>query len=202
MAELNELKLFNRWDTSSVIISDLGLQSYITVKPIVYPSSQGRNEEKKFWKSKSHIVERLVNKLAVSGHKGKKHWRTSGRNSGKKIMLFKIIIRAFEIVEKKLNTNPVQALVTAIENTSPCAEVTVITQGGIKHPKSVDISPQRRIDLSLRWLSQGSHQATANKKTSLEQAIANNIISAYNKDSKSLGITKKMETERQAAASR
>ncbi len=202
MTKLTDLKLFNKWDCSEVVVEDLGLKKYINLEPIVYPNNHGRNDEKKFWKSKNHIVERLVNKIMVSGHKGKKHWRTSGRNTGKKLMIFKEVISAFEIVETKLKKNPVQVLVKAIENGSPCAEVTVISYGGIKHPKSVDVSPQRRIDLALRWIALGAHKETANNKKSLAQALANNIISAYNDNQNSLAITKRRETERQAAASR
>ncbi|PIU89279.1 30S ribosomal protein S7, partial [archaeon CG_4_10_14_0_2_um_filter_Archaea_38_6] len=117
------MKLFNKYDTSGVTVSDPGLQKYINLKPILLPKSQGRNETKKFWKSKAHIVERLMLKMSVTGHKGKKHWRTSGRNTGKYTIQHKNVTSAFKIIEDKTKQNPVQILVNAVEKASPCAEV-------------------------------------------------------------------------------
>ena len=86
-----DLKLFNKWDTTEVVVKDLGLRDYINLSPMLVPYSAGRNIKKQFWKSKKSIIERLANKLMVVGHKGKKHWRTSGRNTGKITTQFKII---------------------------------------------------------------------------------------------------------------
>lgn len=196
------IKLFDKWDCGSVIVTDSGLKRYINLTPIIVPKSQGRNEEKKFWKSKSHIVERLMNKMGVTGHKGKKHWRTSGRNIGKYVMHYNILTEVFNTIEKRTNENPIQVLVNAIQYASPSAEVIPLEYGGIKHPKSVDVAPQRRIDLALKWLTQGAYQACANKKTTFAQALAKNIMSAASNDSKCLAISKKAETERQAMGSR
>ena len=196
------MMLFNKYDTTGVTVGDPGLVRYINLKQVVVPKSQGRNIKKRFWKSKSHIIERLMLKIAVAGHKGKKHWRTSGRNTGKYSVQSKIILDALEIIEKKTKKNPVQVLVDGIANSSPCAEVTVIEYGGMKHPKAVDVSPQRRIDLALRWISQGTYQAAANKKTTFAQALANTLMQSAENDAKSFSVSKKNETERQAAASR
>lgn len=196
------MKLFNKYDCSKVAVTDPGLINYINLKPIILPKSQGRYETKKFWKSKAHIVERLMLKTAVTGHKGKRHWRTSGRNTGKYSLQYKNIMNVFEIIEKKTSKNPVQVLVEAVENASPCAEVISLEYGGIKHPKAVDVAPQRRVDLALRWMTQGAYQTSANKKGSFAQALANIIIQTANNDPKSFAISKKSETERQAVASR
>jgi len=196
------MKLFNKYDTSGVTVSDPGLQKYINLKPILLPKSQGRNETKKFWKSKAHIVERLMLKMSVTGHKGKKHWRTSGRNTGKYIMQYKNVMDSFKIIEDKTKQNPVQVLVTAVENASPCAEVISLEYGGIKHPKAVDVAPQRRVDLSLRWIAGSAYQASAGSKTTYAQALANILIQTANNDAKSPAVSKKNETERQAIASR
>ena len=196
------MKLFDKYDTSSVVVGDPGLVRYINLKQIMVPKSQGRNVKKRFWKSKAHIIERLMLKMFVAGHKGKKHWRTSGRNTGKYYTQNKTILEVLDIIEKKTKQNPVQTLVDAIANSSPCAEITVIEYGGMKHPKAVDVAPQRRIDLALRWMSQGAHQACANKKATLAQALASMIMQSAENDPKSFSIGKKNETERQAMASR
>ncbi|MBN1923961.1 MAG: 30S ribosomal protein S7 [Nanoarchaeota archaeon] len=196
------MKLFNKYDTSSVVVSDPGLTNYINIKPIIIPKSQGRNEKKKFWKSKAHIVERLMLKMSVTGHKGKKHWRTSGRNTGKYMTQYKNIQEVFKIIEDKTKKNPLQVLVDAIQNASPCSEVISLEYGGIKHPKAVDVAPQRRIDLALRWMTQGAYQNCANKKTTFPQALAAMIIQSADNDTKSFAVGKKTETERQAVSSR
>jgi small subunit ribosomal protein S7 len=194
--------LFNKYDTSNVVVGDPGLVRYINLKQVVVPKSQGRNVKKRFWKSKCHIIERLMLKMAVAGHKGKKHWRTSGRNTGKYTGQQKIIMGALDSIDKKTKKNPVQVLVDGIANSSPCAEITVIEYGGMKHPKAVDVAPQRRIDLALRWISQGTYQACANKKINYAQALAATLMQAAENDIKSFSLSKKNETERQAAASR
>ncbi len=196
------MALFNKIDCSGVVVSDPGLVRYINLKQVLLPKSQGRYETKKFWKSKAHIVERLMMRLSVTGHKGKRHWRTSGRNTGKYTLQYKNLMKAFEIIEKKTGKNPVQVLVDAIQNAAPCAEVITLEYGGIKHPKSVDVSPQRRVDLALRWIAQGAYQVSAGGKTTFAQALANILIQTANNDPRSFAIGKKSETERQAIASR
>ena len=196
------MMLFNKYDTTSVFVSDPGLVRYINLKQVIVPKSQGRNVKKRFWKSKTHIVERLMLKMFVAGHKGKKHWRTSGRNTGKYMMEYKTILETLAIIKEKTKKNPIQVLVDAIANSSPCSEVTVLEYGGMKHPKAVDVAPQRRIDLSLRWITQGTFQACANKKITYAKALAKNLIQAAENDPKSFSISKRNDTQRQAIASR
>jgi len=72
-----DIKLFNRWDTSSIEVIDIGLKGYINLQPIIVPRTGGRNAFQRFYKNKTSIVERLMNKLMVPGHKGKKHLITN-----------------------------------------------------------------------------------------------------------------------------
>ena len=196
-----DFKLFNKWE-SSAEVRDVGLKKYINLDPIAIPRSSGRYQEKKFWKSKMHIVERLINKVGVSGHKGKKHWRSSGKNVGKSHLSYNIVKMSFHDIEKKTKENPIHILVRAIENSAPREETTVVEYGGIRHPKAVDVAPQRRVDLSLRWFTQGANQACAKSKIKIHEALANEIIAASKNDPKAFAISRKTETERQAAASR
>jgi len=101
-----ELKLFNRWSFEGIQIKDVGLNPYINLKPVVIPKSGGRYSQQKFYKSKMNIVERLLNKLMVPGHRGKKHLLTSGRNTGKTQTILNIIKEVFEKLEKKLTRAP------------------------------------------------------------------------------------------------
>ena len=202
---MSELKLFDQYDLSEVKVQDISLQPYITIKPILIPTTYGRNIKKQFWKSKKSIVERLMGKLMVAGHSGKQHWRTSNINTGKGITIYNIIKETFSIIEKKTNKNPVQILIEAIEKGAPREGITTIEYGGVRYPKPVEISPQRRIDLALRWMTQGAYAASAKAKTSksISQTLADEIMNTAKGDaSNSNTLRKKTELERQAEASR
>ncbi len=76
------VKLFNKWDTNIPVL-DEGLKRYINLNPILVPKTGGGNAKQQFHKSKYNIVERLLNKLMIPGHKGKKHRISSGHCTGK-----------------------------------------------------------------------------------------------------------------------
>ena len=71
-----------------------------------------------------------------------------------------------------------------------------------KAEETVEVAPQRRVDIVLRWFSQGSHNKSFGKKRKIEECLSEEIINAYNMDQKSFAITKKLELERQADSSR
>jgi len=190
------MKLFNNWDTSEIKIMDPGLIRYINLDTKLVPRSAGRNTDIKFHKSKYHIVERLMNKLMVSGHKGRKHKYSSGHNAGNIVKVYNIVEETFKLIEKKLNKNPIEVFVKAIENAAPREEITTIEYGGARYPKAVECSPQRRIDLTLRNFVQGAYAASFNKKKGAVNALSDEIIFAYNLDIKSNAIAKKNELER------
>lgn len=199
---MREIKLFYKYSFDGVVVSDPSLKSYINLTPIFVPRTFGRNEAKKFWKSKMNIVERFINKLMTPGHRGKKHLWSSKHCTGKAYTVLKIVKEAFEIIEEKTKENPVQVLVRAVERASPREEITSIEYGGIRQPKAVDTSPQRRVDLAMRWMVQGAHNQTINKKASMVRVLANMIIKCAEGDPGVFAIKKKNELERQAAASR
>jgi small subunit ribosomal protein S7 len=196
------LKLFNRWPTSVVEVKDIGLKPYINLSPIIAPFSAGRNTRKQFWKSKKSIVERLATKLMVPGHKGKKHYWTSGSNTGKTVTHFRVLLKTFDAIEKKTKKNPVEVLVRALEQGAPREGVAHIEYGGVRYPKAADMAPQRRIDLALRWMVQGAFVKSVKGKAHMWDSLAEEIIATSQGDAKSNCITKRTELERQAAASR
>jgi len=193
--------LFNRYD-SNIIVRDRGLRRYINLTPVILPRTAGKHNNKRFGKSKMHIVERLITKVGITGHRGKKHKRSSGKNVGKYSLATKIVKEAMQIIEEKTKKNPIEVIVRAIENSAPMQETTVIEYGGARHPKCVDVSPQRRVDLALRWITQSSYQACGGKKLSFVRALANELILASEGDQKSAAVNKRIEVERQAKASR
>jgi len=194
--------LFNRWDTSQVKIDDMGLAGYINIKPVVVPRSAGKYATMPFHKNDMSIVERLINKLYVAGHRGKKHKISSGDNVGKSVNLYNEMKEALEIVEKKTNQNPVQVLVTGIVNAAILEEVASYRLGGIIARQAVVVSPQRRLDLALRYMSQGIYRSAFKNKRKLSSIIAEEIIAAYSNDPKSFAISERKRIEKEAEGAR
>ena len=146
------MKIFDKWETEGIEVKDPGLKGYLNLKPILVPKTGGRNAKFRFWKNKTNIVERLMSKLMGPGHKGKKHFLTSGRCTGKATKKYQIVKKTFEIIEKRTNKNPVEVFIRAIENAAPREEITTIEYGGARYPQAVDCSPQRRVDLTLKLM--------------------------------------------------
>ena len=63
-------------------------------------------------------------------------------------------------------------------------------------------SPQRRLDLALRYLGQGIYKTSFRSRKTLAEVIASEIISAYERDSKSFVIQEKNRIEREAEGAR
>lgn len=196
------IKAFNRWDTEGIKVLDPGIVDYITKEPKIVPKTGARYAGMKFHKSKLFIVERLINKVMVPGHKGKKHWRSSGHCTGKKDHAYSAVERAFRIIEQKTKKNPVEVFVLGLENACPREEIVTIEYGGARYPKSVEVAPQRRIDLTLRYMVQGAYARSFKSRMPLEQALAEEIIGAYQASAKSNAISKKRDLERQAASAK
>ena len=195
------MKIFDIWEIKDVKVEDPGLKKYISLDARLVPKSRGRERER-FAKSKVNIVERLINRLSVSGHRGKKH-KIQTKSTGKYYARAKDVIEAFRIIEKQTGKNPIAVLVKAIENASYTDETTTIEYGGARYLQSVDTSPTRRLNTCLKNITHGAYDKAFKKKTSIAQALATEIIAAYEKDkSKSFALSKKIEMERQADAAR
>ena len=197
------VKFFDKWDVSKIEVKDPGLKNYINLKPVVVPrASHGRHSRKKFYKSDVNIVERLMNHLFVSGHKGKRHKLTSGRFAGKSMTAYSVIKECLEIIENKTKKNPVEVLVGAIENAALREEVSSYQVGSIIARKAVVTAPQRRVDLALRFFAQGAYRKSFKSKKSIAQALAEEIINAYNNSKDSNAISEKERLEREAEGAR
>ena len=199
---MTEVLAFNRWSCSGIKVVDPGLIRYIQTEPVIVPKTGARYAGNRFHKSKIFIVERLINKVMVAGHKGKKHTRSSGHTTGKSVNAYNIVEEALTIIEKTMKTNPVEVLVKAIENAAPREEIITIEYGGARYPKSVECAPQRRVDIVLRLFTQGTSQKAFNSKKAAAQCLAAEIMNAYKSSAESVAIAKKNELERQADASR
>lgn len=197
-----DIKAFNEWSTEGITVEDPGIKPYVTLAARIVPKTGGRYAGKEFYKSKTFIVERLINKVMVPGHKSKKHFRSSGHMTGKAATAYRIVFDAFKKIEAKTKKNPIEVYTKALENAAPREEIITTEYGGARYPKAVECAPQRRVDLVLRFLTQGAFQKSFNTKKRIEDCLADEIINAYQLSPNSLAISKKLELERQADASR
>lgn len=198
---LQPFKIFDLYDITQVKIEDPGLKNVINLEPRLLIKSHGRNVSKA-GQTKVNVIERLMNKLSVAGHRGKKHRIIFGHSTGKYSKNMKIILEALKLVEQKTKTNPVQVLVKALENSAPRDEITVIEYGGARYPQAVDVSPLRRINLALKHIVHGASDKAFNKKKNIVQGLAEEIIMAYEGNGESFALRKKNEAEKQADSAR
>jgi small subunit ribosomal protein S7 len=196
------IKAFNKWDAEGIVVVDEGLKSYICLEPTFVPKTGAKYAGNRFHKSKVFIVERLINKVMVPGHKSKKHVRSSGHCTGKGGKAYELVKECFSIIEKKTGENPIKVFVEALVNAAPREEIITIEYGGARYPKAVECAPQRRIDITLRLFIQGSYQKAFNSRKSAVACLADEIMNAHKMSNNSLAISKKLEVERQADSSR
>lgn len=196
------VKFFDKWAVDDIKVQDPGLAKYINLEPRVVPRTGSRDVKSRFRRANISIIERLINKIMVPGHKSKKHKISSGHITGKAQLATDIVEGALDIVEKKVNKNPVEVLVKAIENSAPREEIISIEYGGARYPKAVEVSPQRRVDFVLRMFAQGTYQKCFNSKKKATSALSDEILAAYNRDNSSGAYSKKVEVERQADSAR
>jgi small subunit ribosomal protein S7 len=191
MSKKPDILLFQKWAFNDITVKDTGLARYINLTPMTLPHSMGRHEHQRFRKAKVNIVERFIN-----------GFMRPGKNAGKKARATNFVKQAFEIIHLRTGKNPVEILVQAVENAAPAEDTTRLSYGGVVYHLSVDIAPQRRIDLALRNLTDGARAASANNPRSVPETIADELIFAANNDIKSAGVAKRHEIERVAQSSR
>jgi small subunit ribosomal protein S7 len=191
VSKKQDILLFQKWTFNEISVKDPGLQRYINLTPMTLPHSMGRHEHQRFRKARVNIVERLIN-----------GFMRPGKNAGKKARATNIVKHAFEIINIRTGKNPIEILVQAVENSSPAEDTTRLSYGGVVYHLSVDIAPQRRIDLALRNLTEGARKNAANNPRSLPETIADELILAAHNDIKSAGVAKRNEIERIAQSSR
>jgi len=199
--KLIEFKIFDLYDVSGISIEDPGLKKVINLQPKLVLKSQGRNVSK-MGQMKVNIVERLMNRIGVAGHRGKKHKIILSSSKGKYSKNMKIVLDAFKIVEEKTKKNPVVVFVKAVENSAPRDEITVIEYGGARYPQAVDVSPLRRVNLAIKNLVHGASDKAFGKKKDIVSALAEEIVLASENSNESFAIKKKNESEKQADSAR
>lgn len=133
-------------------------------------------------KSKSKLVSKLINVIM---------------EDGKKSISEKICYGAFEIIRGKTGQDPLKVFKQAVENIKPVLEVRPRRVGGATYQVPMEVNPQRRLSLALRWLKKFAKQR---KEKTMKERLAAEIIDAYNNVGAS--IKKKEETHKMAEANR
>lgn len=130
----------------------------------------------------SKVVTKLINNVMYDGKKG---------------VAQKIVYDAFSIIEEKLGQNPLEVFNEALDNIMPVLEVKARRVGGSNYQVPIEVRPERRQTLGLRWLVDFSR--TRGEKTMAERLSAE-IIDA--KNSTGGAFKKKEETHRMAEANK
>ena len=110
----------------------------------------------------SKLVTKLVNNIMLDGKKG---------------VAQKIVYDAFAEVEAKTNSNPLEVFQEALENIMPVLEVKARRVGGSNYQVPMEVRPERRQTLGLRWLV--AYSRTRGERT-MSQRLAAEIIDAKN----------------------
>jgi len=117
--------------------------------------------------------------------------------SGKKTTAEKIVYGAMDKIQEKSGEDPLGVLIRAIDNIKPRVEVKSRRVGGATYQVPVEISPRRQLALALRWLVNFS---AGRKGMPMEQAVANELLDAYN--GQGACIKKRDDTHKMAQANK
>jgi small subunit ribosomal protein S7 len=118
-------------------------------------------------------------------------------NRGKKSTAEAILYGSLDIVTAKTKEDSLGVFKRALENTRPTVEVRSRRVGGATYQVPVEVRPQRRLSLSMRWLIEA---ARARGEKSMEEKLAAELIDAAN--NRGTAIKKKEDTHRMAEANR
>ena len=110
----------------------------------------------------SVLVTKLVNSIMLDGKKG---------------VAQKVVYEAFEIIESKLGRNPLEVFTEALNNIMPSLEVKARRVGGATYQVPIEVRPERRQALGLRWLT--GYARKRSEKT-MKERLAAEIMDACN----------------------
>lgn len=116
---------------------------------------------------------------------------------GKKGTAQSIVYGAFDIIKAKLNLEPMDVFNQALENVKPVLEVKARRVGGSTYQVPIEIRPERRQTLAIRWIVGFTRKRS--EKTMTEK-LAGELLDAYNNSGAS--IKKKEEMHRMAEANK
>lgn len=133
-------------------------------------------------KYNSKVTTKLINQIMLDGKRG----TAQG-----------IVYDAFDIIENKLGLNPQDVFIKALENVMPSTEVKARRVGGSNYQVPLDIRPDRRQTLGIRWLV--LYAKRRGEKT-MKERLAGELMDAYNTSGGAY--KKKEDTHRMAEANK
>ena len=116
---------------------------------------------------------------------------------GKKLNAETIVYGAFDIIENRARANPIEVFRAALENVAPAIEVRSRRVGGATYQVPVEVRPERRQALAIRWLIQAAR--ARNDRTMVDRLSAELLDAANNRGN---AVKKREDTHRMAEANR
>ena len=110
----------------------------------------------------SKLVSKLVNSIMYDGKKG---------------VAQKIVYDAFDIVKEKTGKDPLEVYEQAMENIMPLLEIKARRVGGSNYQVPMEVRPERRQTLGLRWLTA---YARSRSERTMKERLAGEILDAVN----------------------
>jgi len=130
----------------------------------------------------SKLVTRLINRIMIDGKRG---------------VAQKILYDAFELIRQRTGNDPMEVFEAAIKNIMPVLEVKARRVGGANYQVPIEVKPERRTSLGLRWLV--NYSRNRGEKTMTER-LAAEIIDASNNTGAS--VKKREDTHKMAEANK
>lgn len=130
----------------------------------------------------SKLVTRLINRIMIDGKKG---------------VAQRILYDAFNIIRERTGKDPMEVFEAALKNVMPVLEVKARRVGGANYQVPVEVKPERRTSLGLRWLV--NYARTRGEKT-MQERLAAEIIDASNNTG--AAVKKREDTHKMAEANK
>ena len=130
----------------------------------------------------SIIVTKLINNIMLDGKKG---------------IAQKIVYDAFEIIKEKTGRDPLEVFGEAMDNIMPVLEVKARRVGGATYQVPMEVRPERRQTLGLRWLTRYSRERS---ERTMRERLANELLDALNGTGSS--VKKREDTHKMAEANK
>lgn len=111
----------------------------------------------------STVVTKLVNQVMLDGKKG---------------VALNIVYGAFDIIRERMDAEPMEVFLKALENAKPVLETKSRRVGGATYQVPMEIRPDRRQTLAIRWIVSFARKRGGEKE--MEKKLASEIIDAYN----------------------
>ncbi len=119
-------------------------------------------------------------------------------HEGKRSKAENILYRSFDIIREKTGDDPLKVFKKAIDNVKPSLEVKSRRVGGSNYQVPIEVNPNRRLSLSIRWLV-GYARSRGDGKT-MQEKLANELLDASNL--RGGAVKKREDTHRMAEANK